>query len=467
MDTSKTRDTRSTTTEQTSFLDKIFRALSWAALMLLVFIAGALLTVSETFPGPQIERAYEGGMALYRQYTQYQDVYAGDIWRDERRSEKGVTIHEPGLAQDGLTLYTSGNAPAAYLIDMNGDVVHEWRRPFSEIWQEGVGSIEKPRPDEFVHMRNARALPNGDLIALYEGNGDTPYGYGVVKLDRDSNVIWSYPGRTHHQLDIAPDGKIYVLTHEVVDDEVDVLGKQPRLEDFLVVLSPDGEELQKTRLLTTLGQSKYARMLESVPGRTLWDPLHNNTVEYIDRQKARNFAFGEEGQVLVSFRALHVIAVFDPETEDFTWATRGPWDAQHDPDILPNGNILLFDNRGNQNEAEGESRILELDPQTMEIVWQYRGTAEQPFASQIRGDQQRLANGNTLITESDGGRLLEVTPEGEIVWEFLNPDRGGPDDKMIPVMTWAQRLDRSMFNAEFLPPSLAAAKPGPETETSQ
>ncbi|MFC3282180.1 arylsulfotransferase family protein [Litchfieldella rifensis] len=420
--------------------------------MALIFLAGAIMAVSETFPGPQIERAYQAGIALYNQFTQYRDVYAGDIWREERRSDEGVTIHESNQTRDGLTLYTSGDASAAYLIDMDGDVVHEWRRPFSEIWQEGVGSIEKPRPDEFVHMRNARAFPNGDLVALYEGNGDTPYGYGVVKLDRDSNVIWSYPGRAHHQLDIAPDGKIYVLTHEVVDDEVDVLGKQPRLEDFLVVLSPDGEELQKTRLVTTLGESQYRRLLESVPGLSLWDPLHTNTVEYIDREKARNFPFAEEGQVLLSFRALHVIAVFDPGTEEFTWVTRGPWDAQHDPDILPNGHILLFDNRGNHDEAEGESRIIEFNPQTMEIVWQYRGTPEQPFASRIRGDQQRLANGNTLITESDGGRLLEVTPEGEIAWEFVNPVRGGPDDKMIPVMAWAQRLDRAMFDSEFLPP---------------
>jgi len=33
-----------------------------------------------------------------------------------------------------------------------------------------------------------------------------------------------------------------------------------------------------------------------------------------------------------------------------------------------------------------------------------------------------LPNGNVLIAESDSGRLFEVTSDGEIVWEFLNPD---------------------------------------------
>jgi hypothetical protein len=34
---------------------------------------------------------------------------------------------------------------------------------------------------------------------------------------------------------------------------------------------------------------------------------------------------------------------------------------------------------------------------------------------------QRLPNGNTLITESDNGRVFEVTRDGEVVWEFFMP----------------------------------------------
>ena len=77
----------------------------------------------------------------------------------------------------------------------------------------------------------------------------------------------------------------------------------------------------------------------------------------------------------------------------------------------------------------------------MAIVWQYAGTAEWPFESLIRASQQRLANGNTLITESSGGRILEVTPAGEIVWQFVNPVRGGEDNDRLPIICWAQRLD--------------------------
>ncbi|MDF3919472.1 arylsulfotransferase family protein [Salinicola salarius] len=433
-----------------SVTDKVFKTLSILAALVLVFVIGAFSVVTEIFPGPQIQHAYQAGQALYHQATDYSDVYKGDIWRTQRTDAKGVTQYAPQLARNGLTLYTTGTEPAAYLIDMNGKVVHEWRKPYSEAWPDGEG-VPNPRPDEFIHFRNAQVQPNGDLIALYEGNGDTPYGYGLVKLDKDSNVIWRYAGRAHHQFAVAPDGKIYALIHGIFDDEIEGLDylEPPRLEDSLVVLSPEGEELQRTRLLPVIHDSKYSELLENVPGIMVGDPIHANAVDYIDADKARNFAFGNEGDLLLSFRETSSIAVFDPRTQKLTWATRGPWIRQHDPDVLPSGDIVMFDNRGHYHTPEGESRILEFDPGTLQITWQYAGTAQHPLESEIRGDQHRLDNGNTLISESDGGRLVEVTREGEIAWEYLVPTRGGPNGDMIPIIGWSQRLDPGQFDDGF------------------
>jgi hypothetical protein len=170
-------------------------------------------------------------------------------------------------------------------------------------------------------------------------------------------------------------------------------------------------------------------------------------VDAITEKDAANFAFGEPGQVLLSFRELGAIGVLDVTTERIEWAARGYWLGQHDPDILPNGNILLFDNYGYFEKPEGRSRVIEFDPQTMAIVWQYVGTAERPFESLIRASQQRLANGNTVITESSGGRILEVTPAGEIVWQFVNPVRGGEQNDRLPIICWAQRLDPADLDA--------------------
>ena len=68
--------------------------------------------------------------------------------------------------------------------------------------------------------------------------------------------------------------------------------------------------------------------------------------------------------------------------------------------------------------------MLEIDPVTQHIVWQY--TAEdsgQPpwtFFSSFVSNAQRLPNGNTLITGMHG-RIFQVTPSGQVVWEYLTP----------------------------------------------
>jgi hypothetical protein len=69
--------------------------------------------------------------------------------------------------------------------------------------------------------------------------------------------------------------------------------------------------------------------------------------------------------------------------------------------------------------------VLELDPLTQQIRWSWGGTDAQPLFSKILGSVQRLPNGNTLITESDAGRVLEVTPDGDIVWLWVVPHTAG------------------------------------------
>jgi hypothetical protein len=427
------------------------------ALLLIVLMAGALLTAADIFPGPQVARAYQGGKALYTKLTAYQDVYRSDLWHPARNPGRGVTINDPARAQQGVTLYTSGHAAAAYLVGMDGQVLHSWRRPFSTVWHQTADG-RRPQADAYVYFRKAVVYPNGDLLAVYEGAGDTPYGYGLIKLDRDSNVIWSYRGHAHHDVAIGPDGRIYALTQEVVDRPLagfDNLA-QPRLDDFLVVLSPDGRELRKISLIEAVAASEYRQLLHGVSAYAVADPLHTNAVEVITGEAGRNFASGAAGQILLSFRELGAIGVLDPDSGRLVHAIEGYWLGQHDPDLLPNGNILLFDNYGYFERPEGRSRVLEFDPKSMAIVWQYAGSVRFPFESAIRSSQQRLANGNTLITESSGGRVLEVTAAGEIVWQFLNPVRAGEGGNLIPIICWAERLDPNALDPTLLRPEQPA-----------
>jgi hypothetical protein len=245
------------------------------------------------------------------------------------------------------------------------------------------------------------------------------------------------------------------LTHEISQEPIKAWTQlaPPRIDDYIVVLSPEGEELKKISVTDALVDSRYARMLTRLPfyAKDSGDYLHTNAIDVIEAADAEVFPFGKEGDVLISMRELATgaIAVVDMETEVMSWATQGSFSGQHDPDITEDGNILLFDNRG-QFGDHGTARVIEFDPRTDGIVWRYVGSEEHPFESVLRSDQQRLANGNTLINESDGGRLFEVAPDGEIVWEFVNPVRGGDNDEYIPIFSSGERIDPKTLDPDFL-----------------
>lgn len=431
-------------------LERLGSAIFVLLLCFLVFSGGVLLAVTETPPYHLYRDAYRAAEALQEQRLTVADRYRTDLWREARRPDRGVTRLEAERVRPGYTLFTSGDGALARLVSLEGETLYEWELPFSSIWEEGRAAVASPQPDELVFLRKARLLPNGDLLAIYEAAGDSPYGYGMVRMDRDSNPVWTYLEHTHHDFDLAPDGRIVVLTHEFVWEGPPALRHldRPFLDDFVVVLSPEGEELAKVSLVEAIERSRYEAFIYAIPHFSAADPLHTNTVGYIDAEMARAFPHGEEGQVILSFRDVGVIAVLDLEREEIVWAARGSWMGQHHPSILPDGDILLFDNLGGFRRGNA-SRILQVDPETLGIVWRYEGTEEEPFDSPLRAEAFRLDNGNTLITESDGGRLFEVDADGAIVWEYLHPVRGGEAEQFIPVVAWAQRIDPGDLEADF------------------
>ncbi len=173
------------------------------------------------------------------------------------------------------------------------------------------------------------------------------------------------------------------------------------------------------------------------------DVLHVNAVEVLSREMAAHFPMFRPGHLLISLRHLDAIVVLDPDTGKVVWAARGPWRGQHDPSFLPNGHLLLFDNLGSPKG----SRVLEYDPQTQAFPWAYPGAKDAPFVSKVRGTCQRLPGGNTLIVNSVGGEVFEVTADREKVWsctfggtEVYSARRYSPDS--VPFVKGAPRAGR-------------------------
>ena len=424
--------------------------LATLAIAFLSFLVGSGPSYLNLPPGNAFHDAWRAAQALYVQQSSFRTPYDSNLWQPVSHSFSGVGRHQAEATDSGYTLFTAGNLQGARLIDRDGNIAHEWQLPYSSVWPDPTHLTQRPAP-EFIAWRKASIAPNGDLTTLYIAEGITPWGMGMVRIDKDSQLVWKSPIKAHHDFDTGPDERVYVLTHEIRNNPIQGLPRieAPFLDDRVVVLDADGNVLREIGILEAFIGSPYQDFLRSVPRSPIGDYLHVNAIELVTPEIAAVHPYATPGDVLLSMRQPNTLALLNTDSGKITWARRGPWIGQHDPDFLPNGNLLLFDNRGRMEDG-GISRVLEFDPESLEIVWQYHGDDEHRFQSGLRSAQQRLRNGNTLITESDRARLLEVTPAGDVVWEYVNPERGGPAMGYTPVLTWGQRYTPEQL--EFIGP---------------
>ncbi len=345
----------------------------------------------------------------------------------EAPDERGVTVHDQARAYAGLNFFTSGHVPGAFLMDMEGNVVHEWRYAFIDAWRTGPRE-ELPRSTKGAGFwRRAYLFENGDVLAIFDG-------MGLIKVDRNSQLIWAYLSGAHHDLEVADDGTIYTLIREpAIVPRINP--DHAVLVDFVAVLDPDGNELRRIPLLEAFEQSEHAHLLEGMKDKG--DIFHTNTIEILDGSLADRVPGFDKGNLLICPRELDVIAVVDIETEKVVWGLTAPWVKPHQPTVLRNGNVLIFDNRG----YYGASRVMEFDPVTQDIAWWYQTEDPMGFFSKECGSNIRLPNGNTLITETDRGRAFEVTRGSEIVWEYVNPAHAGDSNEFIASLFEMIRLE--------------------------
>ncbi|MGW5574685.1 arylsulfotransferase family protein [Nocardia thailandica] len=377
----------------------------------------------------------------------------------------GVTYLDPELVHDSFVVFTGADS-VTRLIDLTGTVVHEWPHA-------GV----PPRVLDPA-LNGGRV---GDVGVQLAESGDARggiYANGTVgQLDWAGERVWEWgteaPGgaaRQNHDWELLPNGNRLILV--TVPRVVPALGDHVVGDQGLYEVAPDG-----TIVWSWLAGDHLAEFGFSEAG---WEALRATVARdpedpwgYLEMNSAKSLGpnrwfdgdpdsvFAPDN-ILISFRKANIIALLDKATGAPVWqcgpyyeATPGaqhqritthkvprPLDqtsGQHNPHMiapgLPGaGNILVFDNQGGAGYPAAPlgiyagSRVLEIDPSTREIIWQYTaedsGLPPWTFFSSFVSNAQRLPNGNTLITEGMQGRLFQVTPDGDVVWEYLSPYEG-------------------------------------------
>jgi len=273
-----------------------------------------------------------------------------------------VDIYQSDMAWPGTTLLPDNHnraRPRVIEVNMLGEIVWQYLLP------DGLKEYTNPGFD-------VELLANNNILLMLPG-------YGVCEINRNGNIVWSYlDPKVSHDADRLPNGNTLV-----------VYGNEDGINDAQVKeVNPKGEVVWRWYAKDHFDKPLY---------NTIFDQgwTHTNAVSRLPN-----------GNTLISPRNFDFVVEVDPQGAVVRTIGEGIFDNQHDPEVLPNGNILLA------NHLKPHQAI-ELDPKTGEIVWQSAGFERE--ASPVR-DANRLPNGNTLITGST--KIVEVTAEGEIVWQL-------------------------------------------------
>jgi len=318
-----------------------------------------------------------------------------------RYRDVGVLVYDRERATPGFTLIVPLPGKSAYLVGMRGEVLHQWSFPLT--------------PGNYAYL-----LPDGNLLWSGRTDDGPPLRRGkggiLREYDWEGKVVWEHrdPAQHHDFRRLANGNTIYLGWEPMPpEDSRRVEGGRPGTErngvmygDYIREVTPKGEIDWEWHAHSDMELERY----ELCPVCERDEFAHANACSPLP-----------DGNIMLSFRRLNLIAIIDRKSMRFRWERLDDsWGHQHDCTLLPNGNILLFAS-GIHRPINPYSRVIELDPNTGQNKWQYRGSPSWTFFSPNISGAQRFPSGNTLICEGQMGRVFEVTGDGEIVWEYVCP----------------------------------------------
>ena len=342
-----------------------------------------------------------------------------------KRRGVGLIVSDPERAFPGFTLFAPlfVQSRTVYLIDLQGKMAHTWDMPYSP----GLSGYLTERGTLYYNGRS----PENNRLSRFPFKGGA-----ALEADWTGKVLWEVRHPDHHHDGILlRNGNVLLDCMGQVPDEIAQHGKGGMEEPEM------RSDQYLSRLKAEAGKMYSSYLAEVTPaGKTVWewrtwehlDPVADGIAEVQAPRtmwhQGNSVKELPDGDILASFRPTSTVVRISHKTGKIVWKVGPPTvSGQHAPTPLANGNVLIFDNGVHRlDDSMPYSRVIEVNPATNEIVWKYQDSPAWNFFSPRMGCAQRLPNGNTLITESSFGRLFEVTKEGEIVWEYVNPFFGKP-----------------------------------------
>lgn len=405
----------------------------------------------------------------------------------------GVTVYDPEKCWNGYTLVPLIN-DGVLLFDMNGNEIRRWNMqamPAKMLPGGYVMGLSGYRHPDY-------GMQDGVNLLEIDYDGNIVWEFDHLEEIDDPGRDHRWMARQHHDyqregnpvgyyvpgMDANPlGGKTLILCHQTIRNPL--ISDKKLLDDMMIEVDWEGNILWKWSISDHFEELGFDEAAKNVLFRDpnmrssdggVGDYLHVNCASYLGPNKwyDQGDSRFHPDNIIFDCREANILAILDKVSGKLVWKIGPDFNAspelrklgwiigQHHFHMIPKGlpgegNLLVFDNGGwagygmpNPGSALGAknaqrdySRVLEFDPITLEVVWKLTPkelghaipTDASKFYSPYVSSVQRLPNGNTMIDEGSDGRVIEVTPAHEIVWEWISPyyshNTKGPKSNMI------------------------------------
>jgi len=392
----------------------------------------------------------------------------------------GATLYDPKKCWNGYTIFQAKEV-GALLIDLNGGEI--------QLWKEFHGMPSRILPGGYLigstgERNTAYGMQDSVDLVQVDWDGRVVWRFNRYEYIEDPGEKPQWMARQHHDYQregnpvgyyvpgmdpLVDRGNTLILSHKNVKNPK--IADKPLLDDTIIEVTWEGEIVWEWMCSDHFDDMGFREDAKNIlfrnpnwrpSGGGMGDWMHINSLSLLGPNRwfdAGDSRFHPENMIWCA-RETNLTAIIDKRTGKIVWKLGPNYDetkelrelgwiiGQHHAHMIPRGlpgegNIMIFDNGGwagygspNPGSPTGfrsalrdYSRVLELDPTTLKVAWQYT-PAEAGFAVPVDANRfyspfissaQRLPNGNTLITEGSGGRIIEVTPQHEIVWEYISP----------------------------------------------
>jgi hypothetical protein len=320
---------------------------------------------------------------------------------------------------------------------LDGKVLHSYAPNVDAInsrseMKSSLIDLERDRREAIYTMLHPMLTPTGGVISQHASP--------LVSIDRCSKIEWTIDGIFHHAIERDAGGNYWVGYRYPKSAQPNV-SKQFH-DEALAQVSPSGKLLRLISVRGILSDNNLLRLIDTY-GYTD-DPYHLNDIEpaLVDGK------FWKAGDLFLSFRNFSGLVLFRPATGRVIWLRQGLTLAQHDIQILDDHRIAVFDNNARPGwprfVVDGSNRIMIYDFIDNKISYPFDAVlAKEKVETPAQGRQIILANGDTVIEETEHGRILRLAPDGTVRWRYISAQADGTRT----ILGWSRYLERTRWQS--------------------